>query len=127
MSSTSEAKNRNEKEAPTTKTEQNSRSTFDPLLNSTSRYPVAEAIQMRSLEGTAQEKRSTKEIGAEEKVDKDDNNKSTIGSHSTTFSHVEGVSSGDWTTLLTVRFKPSLRFQKFLKLRCPLRIPRDAY
>lgn len=33
----------------------NSRSKFNPLLNNTSRYPVAEVIQIRSLDGTVYE------------------------------------------------------------------------
>ena len=39
-----------------------SRSKFDPLLNSISRYPVAEVIQMRSLDGTVYEQRLAEQI-----------------------------------------------------------------
>jgi hypothetical protein len=45
----------------------NSRSRFVPLLNSTSRYPVAEVIHIRSLEGTVHEERLTESVDAEVK------------------------------------------------------------
>ena len=47
--------------------ETDSRSKFDPLLNNTSRYPVAEVIQMRSLDGTVHEKSLAEQIDPQEK------------------------------------------------------------
>ena len=71
LSSRSEARtkvgnrDKNQKSAET-----NLRSKFDPRLNSTSRYPVAEVIQIRSLDGTEREEKVSGRAGAEEKETK---------------------------------------------------------
>ena len=53
---------------PTAITEINSRSKFTPLLSNTSRCPVAEVTQIRSLDGTAYKNSLAEEIDPEEKV-----------------------------------------------------------
>ena len=66
LSSRSETMNKGQP-STTMKTETDSRSGFDPLLSNASRCPVADAIQMRSLDGTVQKKSLAEQIDPQEK------------------------------------------------------------
>jgi len=67
LSSGSETKNKGQNPNPKSQPQAiNSRSKFDPLLNNTSRYPVAEVIQIRSLDGTVHKKSLAEQIDLQE-------------------------------------------------------------